>query len=88
MTIAVVKREVASIQQIPQYICFKENSGERLRATRPSCFILRVTGGIFLSLKINFVLEKCVDPDEIFHPGLHCLSKYRIGASGLQRINP
>ena len=88
MTTAVVTRGVASIQQIAQYISFKQKSGERFRATWPSCFILRVTGDIFLYLKINFGLEKSVDPDEIFHPGLHCLSKYRIGASGLQRVNP
>ena len=39
MTTAGSTREVASIQHIPQYTSFKQNSGEHFRATWPSCFI-------------------------------------------------
>ena len=41
---------------------------------------------VFLSLKINFVLEKGVDPDEMqhnaaFHLGLHCFSNQMLMGS-------
>ena len=37
MTTEGVTREVASIQQILQYILFKQNAGDPFRATWPSC---------------------------------------------------
>ena len=45
---------------------------------------------VFLSLKINFVLAKSADPDEMlhyaaFHLGLHCLPKTHLRVSGTQR---
>ena len=47
---------------------------------------------LFLSLKINFQLANSADPDEMldgaaFHLGLHCLQKYLLWGSILQRVN-
>ena len=47
---------------------------------------------VFLSLKIVSVITNSADPDEMlhyaaFHLGLHYLSKYCLGVSGLQRVN-
>ena len=47
---------------------------------------------MYFSLKIEFVLANSADSDKIshyvaFHPGLHCLPKYLLGVSGLQRVN-
>ena len=48
--------------------------GHRLKFPKHTCIV-------FLSLKIDFDLVKCADPDEMlccaaFHLGLHCLQKY------------
>ena len=45
---------------------------------------------IFLSLKIVLILANSVDTDEMqhyaaFHLGLHCLPKYQLGVSSIQR---
>ena len=47
---------------------------------------------VFLSLKIKFILANSEGPDEMpqiaaFHLGLHCLRKYPLGISSLQRVN-
>ena len=46
----------------------------------------------FLPLKIDFILAKSADPDEmpynaIFHLGLHCLPEYSLMVSDHRRVN-
>ena len=46
----------------------------------------------YISMKIGGVLANIADPGEMmyyaaFHLGLHCLTKYPLWVSGLQRVN-
>ena len=61
------------------------------------CIYCKVTGYsfkkdiVFLSLMTKFVSVNSADPDEMphyaaYHLGLHCLPKYLLGASSLQRV--
>ena len=45
---------------------------------------------LFMSLKINFIIENIADPDEMqhyaaFHMGLHCLLEYMYLFTGIQK---
>ena len=45
---------------------------------------------VFLSLEVILILANSADPDEMhhyaaFHLGLHCLPKYPLGVSSIQR---
>ena len=57
MTTEGITREVASILQLPQYISFKQNSGERFRAIWPSCFSLPPLYHYFIKSKTLYLSQ-------------------------------